>query len=106
MATSGVSGEMPKLKDSMGLVAVAGTDRESCKADLIFIHGFIGGSQTTWAAGEKPENFWSAWLAEEFSNLGIWTLGYHTTVSAWVERALPGCRNQRVGRAGTARPTR
>ena len=78
-----------ELNDPIGLTPVAGNDQPERKADLIFIHGLGGGSQTTWAAEGKPENFWPAWIADEFPNLGVWTLGYGTTISAWNERSMP-----------------
>ena len=78
-----------ELNDELGLAPVARMKQTDRVADLIFIHGLGGGSQTTWAAEGKPENFWPAWLADQFPNLGVWTLGYGTTISAWNERSMP-----------------
>lgn len=77
------------LSDETGLSPVVSVDRDSCRADLVFVHGLGGGAQTTWAAEGKPENFWPEWLGSEFPDLSIWTLGYHSSVSAWVERSMP-----------------
>ena len=80
---------MEALNDTLGLSSVCGTSNSSRVADLIFVHGLGGGSQTTWAAEGKEENFWPTWLAEDFKNLGIWTLGYGTSPTEWKERSMP-----------------
>ncbi|QUY41898.1 triacylglycerol lipase [Acaryochloris marina] len=58
-------------------------------ADVIFIHGLGGGSQTTWAYEQDVEKFWPDWLARSFPNLNIWTMGYSSSISAWVKDSMP-----------------
>ena len=77
------------LEDKIGLSPIHGTNNASRNADLIFVHGIGGGSQTTWAHEGNVENFWPSWIAEEFPELGVWTLGYGTNVSQWKERSMP-----------------
>lgn len=77
------------LSDELGLRPVCGTENSQRAADLIFIHGLGGGSRTTWAADGIPANFWPRWICPDFSQLGVWTLGYSTTVSAWIDRSMP-----------------
>jgi hypothetical protein len=49
-------------------------------ADLVFVHGLNGGSQSTWTRGSES-NFWpKAWLPydEAFTDVRIHTFGYHS----------------------------
>jgi pimeloyl-ACP methyl ester carboxylesterase len=73
-----------------GLQAVAGTANAERAADLVFVHGLGGDSHTTWMRDkESPETFWPAWLASDFPQLGVWTLGYAADVSAWQRESMP-----------------
>ncbi|KAK4223745.1 hypothetical protein QBC38DRAFT_43016 [Podospora fimiseda] len=48
-------------------------------AEIIFVHGLNGGSQSTWSYGNKPANFWpKEWLPrdEVFNDVRIHTFGY------------------------------
>lgn len=62
---------------------------DSRQADLIFIHGLGGGSQTTWAKDGLPENFWPDWIASDFPQLAVWTMGYKSSPSDWNKHSLP-----------------
>ncbi len=77
------------LEDKVGLSPIRGSQNNDRVADVVFIHGLGGGSCTTWARGGAPENFWPTWIGEEFPEVGIWTLGYETSVSSWKEQSLP-----------------
>jgi len=77
------------VTDSPGLQRVAGCDNDRRLADVVFIHGLGGGSHTTWAAGGRRELFWPVWLAAEFPDLGIWTLGYDANPSGWQSESMP-----------------
>lgn len=49
-------------------------------ADLVFVHGLNGGSQSTWTKGAES-NFWpKAWLPNDdaFTDIRIHTFGYHS----------------------------
>jgi tetratricopeptide (TPR) repeat protein len=52
-------------------------------ADVVFIHGLGGDHVLTWRHGDKVDDFWPAWLTEEFSEVGVWTLSYAASPSAW-----------------------
>lgn len=75
--------------DKVNVTLEAGGDDTHRVADLVFIHGLGGGSQTTWAFEGKPENFWPDWISTEFPKLGIWTIGYSSSVTAWNEQSMP-----------------
>jgi hypothetical protein len=56
----------------------------SVVADLIFVHGLNGGSQSTWCKGHNLSNFWpKEWLPydEAFQDVRIHTFGYPSSVT-------------------------
>jgi pimeloyl-ACP methyl ester carboxylesterase len=77
------------VQDVLGLHAVAESNSSERIADVVFIHGLGGGSHTTWAADSAPDQFWPLWLATEFQQLGVWTLGYAAYPSAWQSQSMP-----------------
>lgn len=56
----------------------------STVADLIFVHGLNGGSQSTWSKGNSPSLFWpQEWLPldDGFQDTRIHTFGYASGIS-------------------------
>jgi len=51
-------------------------DNPQRKADVVFIHGLGGDAFATWRHGEGDDTSWPHWLAAEFPDLGVWSLGY------------------------------
>ena len=47
-----------------------------CVADVLFLHGLGGDAFSTWRSGKDQSTSWPHWLAEEFPDVGIWSLGY------------------------------
>lgn len=69
---------------------ISGCDNSKRVGDVIFIHGLMGDPWDTWHSGQgQKENFWPAWLGEEFPELGIWSLGYEIEPWAWNESTMP-----------------
>ncbi len=66
-----------------GLLEISGCDNPSRIADVIFVHGLDGDARTAWHPKDKPEGFWPTWLGQDFPNVGIWSLGYAVSASAW-----------------------
>ena len=53
-------------------------------ADVIFVHGLDGGSQSTWSLGNSPALFWPReWLPTDdaFQGVRIHTFGYPSALS-------------------------
>jgi hypothetical protein len=72
-----------------GLLKISGCDNPSRIADVIFVHGLDGDARTAWHPKDKPEGFWPTWLGQDFPNVGIWSLGYAVSASAWKGHSMP-----------------
>lgn len=71
-----------------GLIPVTGCEAPRI-GDVVFVHGLDGDARETWHPRGKPEDFWPSWLGEEHPGLGIWTLGYAVSSSAWKGHSMP-----------------
>jgi hypothetical protein len=71
------------------LIKVANCDKPGRLADLVFVHGLDGDARQTWHPKDKPAAFWPAWLGEDFPELGIWSLDYDVSSSAWKGHSMP-----------------
>lgn len=73
------------------LIKISGCDNFSRRADVIFVHGLGGHARGTWhpQARRDDDNFWSAWLGEDFPNVGIWSLGYEIEPFKWKGNSMP-----------------
>lgn len=63
----------------LGLNTVYDPQVEHAVADLVFVHGLNGGSQSTWSKGNNPATFWpQEWLPkdEAFRDVRIHSFGY------------------------------
>jgi hypothetical protein len=72
-----------------GLLKVSGCDSPNRVADVIFVHGLDGDARTTWRPKDMPEAFWPAWLGEDFPAVGVWSLNYAVSSSAWKGHSMP-----------------
>ena len=72
-----------------GLQKISGCDRPDRVADVIFVHGLDGDARTTWHPKERPDAFWPAWLGADVPAVGVWSLGYAVSASAWKGHAMP-----------------
>ncbi|KAI4693775.1 uncharacterized protein J4E84_002351 [Alternaria hordeiaustralica] len=70
-------------KGAIGLTTLHDPE-EDAVADIIFVHGLNGGSESTWTKNGNPSLFWpSAWLPndEAFKDVRIHTFGYASGLS-------------------------
>jgi hypothetical protein len=73
-----------------GLQKIAGCDNVDRAVDIVFIHGLGGDSWTTWMKDKDDiATFWPTWVVEDFSQVGLWTLGYAASGSKWKEESMP-----------------
>ena len=72
-----------------GVFPVGGTDNKRRLLDLVFVHGLGGDAYSTWTRNEDDTLFWPKWLADDFKDIGVWTVGYGATASRWVEDEMP-----------------
>ena len=72
-----------------GLQKISGCDRPDRVADVIFVHGLDGDARTTWHPKDRPDAFWPAWLGADVPAVGVWSLGYAVSASAWKGHAMP-----------------
>lgn len=71
-----------------GILPITGCDNPERKADIIFVHGLGGNALDTWHHQNDPSknilDSWSYWLGRNFPEVGVWTIGYSSSPSAWV----------------------
>jgi hypothetical protein len=72
-----------------GLNKISGCDNANRLADTIFVHGLDGDAITTWHPKSEPDKFWPKWLGDDMPNVGIWSLGYAVSSSAWRGPTMP-----------------
>lgn len=72
-----------------GLQKISGCDSPNRAADIIFVHGLDGDACTTWHPKDRPDAFWPAWLGEDIPAVGVWSLGYAVSASAWKGHTMP-----------------
>lgn len=56
------------------------------EADIVFIHGLDGDRYATWTCdqpGCDGERYWPRWLARDFPQCAVWTIGYEAPYSGW-----------------------
>jgi len=58
------------------LIPISGCEIDTRKADVVFVHGLGGDAHATWRHGVDDSTSWPHWLAEDFPDIGIWSLGY------------------------------
>jgi hypothetical protein len=71
------------------LVQISGYDHPERVADVIFVHGLDGDARTTWHPKGQPDHFWPAWLGDDLADIGVWSLDYAVSASAWKGHAMP-----------------
>jgi CRP-like cAMP-binding protein len=72
-----------------GLLKISGCDDPDRSADVIFVHGLDGDAISTWHPKGDVDSFWPKWLGEELPAVGIWSLGYAVSSSAWKGSTMP-----------------
>ena len=90
------------------LLKIIGCDNAQRLGDVVFIHGLGGDGLETWhtnpkeikelqqkaqKAGEAFDpsqlTFWPAWLGQDKTDIGIWSLDYELEPSAWKGGTMP-----------------
>lgn len=73
------------------LIEISGTENPSRRGDVIFVHGLGGDARGTWHPQERGDdnNFWPAWLGEDLSDVGIWSLAYEVEPFRWKGNSMP-----------------
>ncbi len=51
--------------------------------DVIFVHGLGGDAIETWHPAKRPDALWPKWLAEDHSEMAVWTLDYPAKATKW-----------------------
>ena len=75
-----LSRELPPISDA--LLPIRGCQNPQRVADVIFVHGLNGNPGDYWCHEGKQENYWPAWLGEDLSELGVWSLSYENAAFA------------------------
>ena len=72
-----------------GLLRITGCEQPERLADVVFVHGLDGDARSTWHPRGQPELFWPDWLGADVPRLGVWSLGYAVSASAWKGHSMP-----------------
>lgn len=62
---------------------VSETTEACAKGMVLFVHGIDGNFNSTWSFDGKPENFWPTWLASDFPDLCVSSIGYDASSTGW-----------------------
>lgn len=83
-----------------GLKFISGADERTRTADIVFVHGLRGHYKRTWHPHgdtiktdeelDKDTEYFPFWIAEEFSNVSIWSYRYVAEPSQWSTKFSPG----------------
>jgi hypothetical protein len=82
----GMHGDM---EDTTALIQISGGDQPDRLADVIFVHGLDSNARTTRHPRNQPDAFWPTWLGEDVPQLGVWSLSYAVSASAWKGHTMP-----------------
>jgi len=79
------------VSDRNDLIEISGTENPDRRGDVIFVHGLGGDALSTWHPQERrdDDNFWPAWLGEDLSDVGIWSLAYEVEPFRWKGNSMP-----------------
>ena len=78
-----------KLMSEVTITRVGGENNKvETIGNVIFVHGLEGNPMTSWTNSGNG-GFWPEWLAEDFPQLNIWTIGYEAALTAWKANTLP-----------------
>ena len=72
------------------LVSIANTTKADRQGDVVFVHGLGGDARGTWT-DDRTKVFWPDNLGADLPEVGIWSLGYEASPSAWLAqgRTMP-----------------
>ncbi len=71
------------------LLTISGCDKTDRELDLLFVHGLDGDGRSTWQTNNKPDSFWPDWLGNDFPKIGVWSLDYDVSSTAWKGHTMP-----------------
>ena len=79
------------MSEKTELIPIIGTENETRRGDVVFVHGLGGDGRGTWHPEEKKDdnNFWPFWLGEDLGHVGIWSLAYEVEATRWKGSAMP-----------------
>jgi hypothetical protein len=58
------------------------TPNANAEMDVVFVHGLGGDPTASWSSSSDPADFWPKWLAADFPNINVWTVGYDSGLFA------------------------
>ena len=92
---SGCSGKESSNADSdaqersQAVTAIVNSENLTRVGDVVFVHGLGGDGKATWHPVGKPNSYWPAWLGEDMPHVGVWSIDYEASASAWLGGTMP-----------------
>ena len=56
---------------------------QGSRSAVVFVHGLGGDAVATWRATPVEDSFWPRWVAQDHSEIEVWTVEYEASPSNW-----------------------
>lgn len=71
------------MEDGLAELLALSDSYDAVTTHVIFFHGLDGDKEKTWLSSSKPSELWPRWLAIDFVQVGVWSVGYESSATKW-----------------------
>ncbi|WP_426141164.1 esterase/lipase family protein [Pseudomonas sp. DWP3-1-2] len=76
------------MEDVLADLSALSDSYDNVTTHVIFLHGLDGDKEKTWLSSSTPPELWPCWLAIDFSNVGVWSVGYDSAATRWLGSSM------------------